>query len=479
MLKEVLKLYTNPEHLNRTAIIDLSTPEERHYTFQEIENLVTNLTRFLLNKQFLQGTKIGILGVNSVKFVVAYFAIRRAGHVVVPINYKLPVEQIQYICNDSETKFIFSDAEFSQLCPSSIEHTLLEFNVSEPATIPERDVNRPALILYTSGSTGRPKGVVIHHNKRQWWLKQTCRFIPNHVALLSAPLYHQNGLSNIETGLSCGYCTVLMPTFDTKVYANAITKFKVTILLAVPPMLAMVLNDQDAIKDANFESVQFVNLGSAPTSEKLFNDIQTAFKNAKVILRYGSTEAGASLFGFHPTLATPPMSVGYPRPGVECKIINGVLHIRHAGLLSSYNNNQDLYNDSFTPDGFYNTKDLFRVDENGFYFFVGRDDDMFKSGGNTIIPAEIQNVLESHHSVSEGFVIGLDDEIKGMKPYAFVVLSGMSNEDELLNYAAKHLAPYQIPRRIWAIDHLPLTDTNKIDKKQLSEIAKQKIAQDI
>jgi acyl-coenzyme A synthetase/AMP-(fatty) acid ligase len=140
-------------------------------------------------------------------------------------------------------------------------------------------------------------------------------------------------------------------------------------------------------------------------------------------------------------------------------------------MLTEYHKNQDRYDSSVT-DGFFNTKDRFRIDENGFYYFVGRADDMFVSGGENIFPAEVQDVLESHTNVREAFVLGLDDEIKGTKPYAFVVRTVESlNEDTLKEYFLNNAPAYQLPRKIWFVDTLPVTGTNKIDKQALEAVA--------
>lgn len=124
----------------------------------------------------------------------------------------------------------------------------------------------------------------------------------------------------------------------------------------------------------------------------------------------------------------------------------------------------------FTADGFYITGDVFRRDDEGFYTFVGRRDDMFVSGGENLYPGEIEKVLERHPAVQQASIVALPDEIKGTKPVAFVVpRAGVAavNEETLKAFSLQHLAAYQHPRRIWFTESLPLAATQKIDRAAL------------
>jgi acyl-coenzyme A synthetase/AMP-(fatty) acid ligase len=128
-----------------------------------------------------------------------------------------------------------------------------------------------------------------------------------------------------------------------------------------------------------------------------------------------------------------------------------------------------------TQDGFFITNDLFKVDQDGYYYFLGRADDIFKCGGNKVNPEEVEEILESHPAVATSAVIGLDDEIKGKKPYAFVVLEKgkTATQEELINYSLNNGPAYQHPRQIWFLDELPLAGTNKVNKRYLEELATQ------
>jgi acyl-CoA synthetase (AMP-forming)/AMP-acid ligase II len=142
-------------------------------------------------------------------------------------------------------------------------------------------------------------------------------------------------------------------------------------------------------------------------------------------------------------------------------------------MFLKYNN---IETKNITDDGFFVTNDLFRVDENGFYFFIGRADDMFVSGGNNIYPRQIETVLEDHPLVKSAAVIGLEDEIKGMKPYAFVVSE--AKEEDIKRHILNTLPPSHCPRNIWNVDNMPLTGVNKVDKAELKEQAR-KLLNDI
>ena len=143
-----------------------------------------------------------------------------------------------------------------------------------------------------------------------------------------------------------------------------------------------------------------------------------------------------------------------------------MLHIKTSSLLSKFQTDDTEW---------FNTNDRFQIDQQGFYYYLGRVDDMLKCGGNKVYPIEIESVLNQHDWVEESVAIGLPDKIKGHKPYAFVKLKKSCDENALIKYAAKNLATYQIPKRIWAIETWPLTSIGKIDKKFLTKLAEQYI----
>jgi acyl-CoA synthetase (AMP-forming)/AMP-acid ligase II len=174
------------------------------------------------------------------------------------------------------------------------------------------------------------------------------------------------------------------------------------------------------------------------------------------------------------------MSVGYPHPRVQVRLIGedgmpaaaGVLEIKCPALMNGYHNRPDLL-PPITDDGFYITGDVFRRDPDGFYFFVGRTDDMFVSGGENIFPGEVEKMLETHPDVIQACVVPVPDDIKGTKPVAFVVAreaSGLT-EGSLKSFALKNAPAYQHPRAIWFVDSLPLASTNKLDRNTLRELA--------
>jgi acyl-CoA synthetase (AMP-forming)/AMP-acid ligase II len=136
--------------------------------------------------------------------------------------------------------------------------------------------------------------------------------------------------------------------------------------------------------------------------------------------------------------------------------------------MNSYHNRPDLPA-PFTADGYYMTGDVFRRDADGFHFFVGRTDDMFVSGGENIYPGDVERMLERHPDIAQAAVVPIDDDIKGQKPVAFVIVKdGRSlSEDAVKQYALAHAPAYQHPRFVWFVERLPLSSTNKVDRAAL------------
>jgi acyl-CoA synthetase (AMP-forming)/AMP-acid ligase II len=236
----------------------------------------------------------------------------------------------------------------------------------------------------------------------------------------------------------------------------------------------------------DMSSVEFVRMGSAPVSVSLMHALKQALPRAAVTNAYGTTEAGPVVFGPHPKgLPQPEMSVGYPHPQVQVRLLDeqrrpvqqGVLEMKSPAIMLGYHNRPDVPT-PITPDGFYVTGDVFRRDQDGFHYFVGRTDDMFVSGGENIYPADVERMLERHPAVSHAAVVPIDDEIKGQKPVAFVILKPGrgANEDEIKRFALENAPAYQHPRSVWFVDELPLASTNKVDRNALHRMAEERVA---
>ena len=229
-----------------------------------------------------------------------------------------------------------------------------------------------------------------------------------------------------------------------------------------------------------------VRMGSAPVSANLVAQIAQAMPHAQVSNAYGTTEGGPVVFGPHPGgIPQPLLSVGYPHPRVPLRLVDGddrnavqgVLELKCPALMSGYHDRPEIV-PPFTEDGFYVTGDVFRRDEHGFHHFVGRVDDMFVSGGENIYPGDVEKRLEAHPDIVQACVVPVDDEIKGQKPVAFCVArpGAILTEAQVKEHALATGPAYAHPRRVWFVDRLPLASTNKIDRKALQALARERMA---
>jgi len=427
----------------KTAIIT-----DREYSYTELDNLANGFTVGLSGYK-----RVGILANNSINFVAAYLGILRAGATAVLISTKLPQTVREYIIKDSQCELVLTEDNFFNF-----------FKIGTPDKI-SMDENSPAIILYTSGSTKMPKGVVIPH-KRLWTISQKAKdpLMPKKRMLIAAPCYHMNGLSNLEVGLAGNATIILMSQFEAKSAVEVIKQHKVNFITSVPTMIALLLQE-DVSK---LTTIRHIAMASAPVSKTLYSFIKQKFPSISISIAYGSTEAGPGLFSKHPWLPTPEMSVGYPATGIDYRLDNGILEIKSPSMMTSYSNGDTR----FTKDGYFITNDIFETDAAGFYYFVGRADDMFVSGGNNIYPRKIETILETHPCIVESAVIPLEDDIKGVKPYAFVTIKNNTTEDEIKTHILKTLSYNECPRKIWILDSMPLTGVNKIDKNKLIEQAR-------
>lgn len=489
-------LIVRDRDMSKIAVIDLGGEvKPREFSYAQLDAMANGVARALTKRGLARGDRIAILSANRAEYLAAYYGAMRAGFVAVPVNFKFPPQTIHFIVKDSGAKLVFCDSQRRKDCPHNLPaisfgtggaesfDAFLDHGPFEPIVPAQAE---PAMFLYTSGSTGTPKGVVLSHQSHIWVVEtRLAPGLDQHRYLIAAPLYHMNALALSKLACAAHATIILLPQFTARAYIEAIERYRATWLTAVPPMMAMMLREGDLLARTDLSSVQFIRMGSAPVSQSLMHAIHRALPKAVVTNAYGTTEAGPVVFGPHPKgLKQPEMSVGYPHPQVQLRLVDGgnrdadegVLEMKSPAVMNGYHNRPDVP-PPITGDGYYVTGDVFRCDADGFYTFVGRTDDMFVSGGENIYPADVERMLERHPGVAQAAVIPVEDDIKGTKPVAFVIpKAGHSpSEDEIKKYALANAPAYQHPRFVWFMDELPLASTNKVDRNQLMRTAKERL----
>jgi len=479
-------LFAEHARAERPAIIELREPgKPRPVSFRELDAGCNAIARGLVKAGLKPGDRVGILSLNRAEFVMTLLGAMRAGVVPVPVNIKLPADAVAYILNDAGARLVFAEYGTKRLVPAGLRVVDYDSDFErflKPGTIQafEPAPDSIAIQPYTSGSTGRPKGVLLSHFGQNWSrriLAHTRGTTERDVILVAAPLYHKNALNAIKQGLTAGATLPLLPQFDIERYIEAIGRHRCTVISGVPTMMAMVLTRKDLLAETDTTSVRTIMMGSAPSSPQLLKELKAYFPNAEALVVYGVTEGGPVPLGPHPDgKPRPPGSLGVPYPGTEAKLVGGPgpdegeLVLKNPGILLGYHNLPEETAKRLR-DGWYYTGDICHRDQDGFYYFVGRTDDMFVSGGENIFPGEVEALLARHPAVHQALVLPFDHELKGQVPYAFVVPRGGANvtEEELKQFALANGPAYQHPRRVFLLKKLPLAGTNKIDRDKLRQ----------
>jgi long-chain acyl-CoA synthetase len=472
------------------ALIDAGgNGSERRYSYADLFRMSGAVACALQRRGLKRGERVAILSANRAEYLFTFLGAMQAGLVAVPVNWKLPAETVAFIVDDSDARLVIDDDARLRLAPGSVpkvsydsdfEALLALGDDAEPFRAQRMQPDEPAMFLYTSGSSGRPKGVVLSHYSHLWVMSQRVRRPGpfGHRVLVAAPLYHMNGLAMCQTTFSHGNTIVLLPHFTTRAYVEAAARHRVAQLTSVPTMIAMILRDHELLVANDLSAVEGVRMGSAPATQALIDELRGIFPKAQITNGYGTTEAGPVVFGPHPKgLRQPELSTGYPHPDVQLRLVRdgrevedeGVLEMKCHGLMTHYHKLPEVTAQAMTADGYYRTGDVFRRDTDGFFFFVGRADDMFVCGGENIYPGEVEKMLERHPSIHQAAVLPVADDLKGHKPVAFVVQAPGATLDEqaVKDFALANAPAYQHPRRVFFIDEMPLAGTNKIDKRQL------------
>ncbi|HEY7817859.1 MAG TPA: class I adenylate-forming enzyme family protein, partial [Vicinamibacteria bacterium] len=419
-------------------------------------------------------------------------------------------EALEFVLSDSEAKVLIANSETSERAVKLARdvptvRTIVADAPESPGLLPYEPLLRSAqgeiprrrtapdeiaMQPYTSGSTGKPKGVLLTHGGQIWnadILRKEIHVDDTERALVSVPLYHKNAMAGaVKPFLLGGGSLAILPGFDPRRVIQAIDRYRVTYLTGVPAMYKMILAEKETLARHDVSSVRYAVCGSAEVPQELLDEFRRVF-GAPMAESYGLTEGGPvplinSRWGLKRR-----GSCGMAFPGCDVKLVSedgsrevgagevGELVTRNPGLARGYWKRPEATAARFR-DGWLCTGDLMRRDEDGFYYFLGRKDDMINVGGENVYPKEVEDVLLRHSNLRDVAVVPAAHPVKGAVPVAFVVERepGKATEEEVKAFFLERGAPYAHPRRVFFVDALPLGGTGKVDRALLREMAREK-----
>lgn len=475
-------------------------------TYAQLDDRTSRAAGLLRSLGVEPGDKVFLMFPNDWRFAECLFAPLRLGAVAVPANIKLGAEALTYIARHSDAAVLIGHRDLIEKIDAvragapNLRHVLIAGDETSedrsydrllaaavPAgeTVPV-DPDDPALLMYTSGSTGRPKGCLLSHRNKWWQARSSARTMlleARDKGLVMGPLYHANALwACLLPMLYVGGTVTILPGFDPLPVLAAIDRYRPTYTSGTPSMFSLLLAQREALERYDVSSIELLMCGSAPVPEELMNAIIERFR-CEVVETYGLTEGGANVIT--PRWGIKKIgSTGLPAPDVEIRVVDpadpsrdvaprevGELWSRCPANALGYYKQPEVTAERFTSDGWLRTGDLVRRDEQGYVYFVGRKDDMINCGGENIYPKEVETILLAHPAVADVCVVAAPHRLKGQAPVAWLVLrqGSAATEDEIKRFFLARGPAYAHPRRVFFVDRLPISGTNKIDRMALEQ----------
>lgn len=492
--------------------------KDKAYSYTQLKESAEKLASYLIDNGIRKGDRVAVYMNNSWQTVVSIYGITMAGGVFLVINPQTKANKLQFILNDSGSRILIAESllkeEISQaltetktiegiilsgennFVPEQAHISLEKFEnilkkaysgINFPLIIP----NDLAALIYTSGSTGFPKGVVMTHQNMVftcWSLIEYLRLSEDDRILLVLPLAFDYGLYQLLMAITVGGSLIVEQSFifPASIYKQ-IELLKPTVFPGVPTIYAMMIATHKK-SGLTFDCIKRVTNTAAALPKEFIPDLKKIFPNALIFKMYGLTECKRVCYLEPELVDLKPNSVGKAIPGTEVFLLSpegdpvpagepGILHIRGPHVMVGYWNRPDLTNEMLKPGKLPRemvlcSNDWFKMDEEGFLYFQGRNDDIIKTRGEKVSPVEIENVIYNIDNVREVAVVGTPDNILGESIVAFVTTYGKSQltEKDIQTECSKHLENFMIPQKIVFVEEMPKSSNGKIDKKELKNL---------
>ncbi|MFJ1609529.1 long-chain fatty acid--CoA ligase [Streptomyces sp. NPDC088253] len=468
--------------------------EDAAVSYRTLDQGSARMAGLLHDRGVKPGDRVGIMLPNVPEFALAYFGVLRAGGIVVPMNPLLKSREVAYYLGNSGARLLFAWDAFADEARTGARQAEAEVVVVSPGAfdsllasapsvedLAERHEDDTAVILYTSGTTGQPKGAELTHAN----LTRNCDIVAGDLLQLTAddvifgglPLFHAFGQTcTLNAAVASGACLTLLPRFDAGKALGILGEHGVTVFAGVPTVFSRLVRQPD--RDAYPASRLRLSLtGGAAMPVQVLHDFQAAF-DCVLLEGYGLSET-SPVASFNTLRAGPrPGSVGTPIRGVEMRVVDngtevphgesGEIAIRGHNVMKRYWQRPEE-TAAAIRDGWLYTGDIGRVDQDGYFWIIGRTKDVIIRGGYNVYPREVEDVLYEHPAVADAAVIGLPSSDLGEEVGAAVVLKpgSRTTAEELREYVKHQVAAYKYPRKVWITDALPKGPTGKILKRQI------------
>jgi long-chain acyl-CoA synthetase len=481
---------------DKVAIIDLFGGKERRATYRQLDARMNGVASMLARLGVTPGERVAMLIGNRTEFIEFFFGAMRAGAIPLPLNTRAAAATLEHIIAEAGCALAVVDPSSHREALAIARGSALRLRLSldqraegflsfeEEMAKPAAPVDPPVIAdgaqafqPYTSGSTGRPKGAIMTHHGMLWYVAYNQRYWPcaeSERGLVALPLFHKNALrGTVKPMLYAGGSFVLMPAYEPRAYLDALAKYRCTYSRGVAAVFTMFLEHRDYLRTLDLSALRELTIGSAVVTPELMEAVECALPQVKVSESYGLTEGGSPLRAPIDGRAVPRGSPGIPAPEIELRLVDaegndaeeGELWIRSPYVCRGYYNEPEITRAKLT-DGWLHTGDIFCKDNDGFFYFRSRVDDMFSCGGENIYPKEVENLLFGHPEVVHAVVAPVPHPVKGLVPAAMVIARAGSNvtADDLKTYCLSKGAAYSHPRFIDIVATLPLNGAGKIDR---------------
>jgi acyl-coenzyme A synthetase/AMP-(fatty) acid ligase len=481
--------------------------EDKVFSYSDLQRHVNMCANGLENLGIGRGDHFLVRSQNRPESVIAILAGMKLGAVPIPTNSLFRVWELEHILRNSQSKAVISSSELlepvlsvRERCPD-LKHIVTFDGPRSSEFVPFEDLmhgrsdsfraadtlkDEPAFMIYTSGTTGEPKGVEHAHR----WILANGDSISNALMRLTAEDITYSPLEisfiyalgcNLLFPLYSGAAVVMTPgRFDPDKTLAAIEKYRPTVFIGVPTLYRRLIAMGDAVRKYDLSSLRM----GMSSGEPLPLDTAKQVKELMGVDIYDSLGQTEIHIFMNPDPRRKLGSLGTPLPGHNVSILtddgkeaaigeigNLVLRSDDPGLSLGYRGRPEIWQ-KLHRNGWYYTNDLAYKDEDGFFWYASRSDDLIKSRAYLVSPQEIESAILEHPAVMEAGVIGVPDDIIGQRVLAFVVLraghaASEKLAEELIAEVRSKIAPFKVPKEIRFVESLPRTATGKLMRREL------------